>query len=171
MRKTKLLLALLLISPTMIFAQMDCSSFLKDLKVDNPFNLSSLSKSAVCVSGHSYEFVVPLSKGVQYRFVFYASSVFNNNIHFKMTDLNTNKEIINLPGASETNEKGTAALAPYQDPVTYNNIHPYFDVFSSNATSIKVVIDVAETKSATDLIKGCISVVILDRTIEGGSFE
>ncbi|MBN2892357.1 MAG: hypothetical protein JXL97_10855 [Bacteroidales bacterium] len=167
MKKAKILLVLLLALPTLIFAQMDCSGTLKSLQVDPPFNLSSLSKSAVCVSGHTYEFVVPLSKGYQYRFIFYASSVFNNDIQFKMIDLNSNKEFLNLPGKSEMNERGTAVLAPYYDEKTYKEIHPYFDILPSSSTSMKIVIDVKET---ADLIKGCITVVVLDKEFEEGTF-
>ncbi len=168
MKKAKNLIVLLLILPILSAAQMDCSSTLANLEVEPPFNMNSLSKSAVCVSGHSYEFVVPLTKGYHYRFVFYASSVFNNDIHFKMVDLNTNKEIINLPGKSDTNARGTAVLASYFDEKTYKEIHPFFDVLPSSATSIKIVIDVQEKP---DLIKGCVTVVILDKEFEVGDFN
>ncbi len=153
--------------PTLIFAQMDCSGTLSNLKIEVPFNLNSLSKSAVCVSGHTYEFVVPLNKGYQYRFIFYASSVFNNDIHFKMIDLNSNKEFLNLPGQSETNAKGTSVLSPYYDEKTYKEVHPYFDIIPTSSTSMKIIIDIAE---AQDLLKGCMTVVILDKEFDVGNF-
>ena len=167
MKKAKILFVFLLALPIFTFGQMDCSKTLSNLEPDDPFNLNSLSKSAVCVSGHTYEFVVPLTEGYQYRFVFYASSVFNNDMHFKIIDLNSNNEIINLPGKSADNAKGTAVLAPFTDK-NYNSIHPYFDVLPASSTSMKIVIKVDEK---VDLIKGCVTVVILDRHFEDGSFN
>lgn len=169
MKKAKILFVLLLALPMFTFAQMDCSKTLSNLRPDPPFNLNSLSKSAVCVSGHTYEFVIPLVEGYQYRFIFYASSVFNNDLHFKITDLNSNKEIINLPGKSDDNARGTAVLAPYFDEKTYTETHPYFDVLPVSSTSMKVVIEVDEK---VDLIKGCVTVVILDKEFKsGGGFD
>lgn len=171
MKKAKLLLLLLLALPTFIFAQMDCSKTLKNLEVDDPFTLNSLSKTAVCVSGRTYEFTVPLTEGHLYRFIFKASSAFNNDLHFKMTDLNANKEIMNLPGKvgeNEVNEKGKAVLEPYIDELTFKNIHPFFDVLPTSSTSIKIVIEVEEMEVLT---KGCVTVIILDREFDDGTFK
>ena len=167
MKKTKILLVLLLALPIFTFGQMDCSKTLNSLTPDAPFDISSLSKSAVCVTGHTYEFIVPLSKGYLYRFVFFASSVFNNDIHFTITNLNTNEDIISLPGESSDNAKNTAVLAPYLDK-NYKSIHPYFDILPPTSMSVKVVIEV---KEHTELKKGCVTVAILDREFVDGSFN
>ncbi len=156
-----------LLLPFIGFSQIDCSNFLADRKAEEPYRINSLSKSAVCVSGHTYEFVVPLQKGYEYRIIFYASSVFNNKINFKIVDLNTGKTVLDLPGESETNEKGTAALAPYYDERTGREIHPYFDFIPQTTTNLKIIIEVLPQK---DLIKGCVAVMILDKVSEEGGF-
>ncbi len=160
MKKAKILLAIFFVTPFLAAAQLDCSGFLSSLKIDPPYKLNSLSKSAVCVSGRTYEFVIPLSVGFEYRFIFYASSVFNSDIKFKIVDLNNNNEVINLPGKSETGAKGTSVLMPYFDQKLYIEIHPYFDFIPTTTTSLKIIIEVDEK---VDLIKGCITVVVLER--------
>ena len=64
MKKIKLAL-LFLIIPFFTFAQMDCSNF-QNRKPEPPYELSSLTRGAVCITGHTYEFVIPLSKGFEY---------------------------------------------------------------------------------------------------------
>jgi len=170
MKKTKFLFVLLLALPFLSFSQLDCSGFLKNMIPDDPFNLNSLSKSAACVSGHTYEFVVPVQKGYEYRVVFYASSVFNNDLHFKIVDLNTNTEVANLPGKLGPDEmptKGQTALQPYFDEKLNKEVHPYTAIIPSTTTNLKIIIDVDEK---ADLIKGCVTVVILDKEFAQGSF-
>ena len=167
MKKTKILFVLLLALPIFTFGQMDCSKTLRDLTPTSPFEMSSLSKSAVCVTGVDYEFIVPLSQGHLYRFVFYASSVFNNDMHFTIINLSTNENVIDLPGKSYDNAKGTAVLAPYMDN-NYNTIHPYFDIVPPTALSVKIVIKV---KEQPEIKKGCVTVAILDREFTSGDFN
>lgn len=170
MKKAKLLFVMLFILPALAFSQLDCSSFLSSLKPDDPFNINSMSKSATCISGHTYEFVVPLSKGNEYRFVFYASSAFNNDMKFKIIDLNTNKEVLNVPGKLDGDNiptKGETALQSYYDEKLNKEVHPFFTLIPSSTTNLKIVIDV---KDKPDLIKGCVTVVILDKEFNDGNF-
>jgi len=168
MKKIKLFFVLVLMLPLFASAQVDCSLTIKNLVPELPYQINSLSKSATCVSGRTYEFVIPLSVGYEYRFIFYAGSVFNNDIDFKIIDLSSNKELLNLPGKSETGDKGTCVLMSYFDTKTYKEIYPHFDFLPASTTSFKVIISVAEK---AELIKGCISVVILDKEFKEGSFK
>ncbi len=170
MKKLKLLLLLVTALSFVSYGQTDCSAFLGSLKAEAPYSINSLSKSAKCVTGHTYEFVVPLSKGYEYRIIFYASSVFNNDLHFKMIDLNTNDVIMDLPGKlppSQNVEKGMTALQPYYDEKLNKEVHPYFSIIPTTATNIKIIINVDEKP---DLIQGCVTVVILDKEFDEGSF-
>ena len=161
------ILAAIFALPIVGFSQVDCSNFLADRKAEPPYKINSMSKSAVCVSGHKYEFVVPLQKGYEYRIIFFASSVFNNKINFKIVDLNTGETVLDLPGESETNDKGTAALASYYDEKLNTEVHPYFDFIPQTTTNFKIIIDVEPQE---DLIKGCVAVMILDKESEEGGF-
>ena len=118
----------------------------------------------------------------EYRFLFFASPAFNNNIHFKIIDKNAtpdpsdDKVILDLPGENPQtmNAKGTAALAPYSDPKTGRDVHPYFDVIPQHATQLEIIIDVKEAppqtdefgNSYTEVIKGCVAVIILEKKAE-----
>jgi hypothetical protein len=173
MKKVKnLLIILLLFSPIASFAQLDCSSFLSTLKPESPFNLNSLSKSAACVSGHTYELVVPVQKDYEYRIVFYSSPVFNDDVDFQIVDLNTNKTIINTPGkladGQYPSKNGQTALQSFFDDKTSKEMHPYFDIIPNASTNLKIVINV---KEKADLIKGCVTVVLLDRPFDAGNFQ
>lgn len=164
----RLMLLISILFPVLLFSQ-DCSEFLKSLKVDPPFNMNSMSKSAACVTGHTYEMIIPLQKGYQYRLVFYASSVFNDDVDFQIIDLNTNKLLVNAPGKlTEGNiptKNGQTALQNFFDEKTNQSTHPYFDIYPKTTTNIKVVIIV---KEKPDMIRGCITVVILDRPFDTG---
>ncbi len=154
----------------------DCSNYMENRKAEPPYQKNSLSKSALVVSGHKYEFVVPLQKGYDYRIMFFASPVFNNRINFKIIDLNTNEVVLDLPGETEARTKGSCALAPWVNK-DGKEIHPYFDFYPQTSTSIKIVIDVLEAPSKTDdygneykeILKGCLAVVILDKPSSDGN--
>jgi hypothetical protein len=80
--KFKIILLLLFI-PLNIFAQsLDCSSRLKMRQPTPPYKFNDLSKSAQCLTGKTYEFVLTLTKGKEYRMSFFASPVFNNDIQW-----------------------------------------------------------------------------------------
>lgn len=172
MKKIKTLIGFLLALPVFLSAQpLDCSSFLNTLTPEAPYEINAMSKSATCITGKKYELVVPLQADYEYRFVFYASSAFNDDINFKMLDLNTNKVIFDVPGHLSPDaeiKKGTTALQPYWDNELNKSVHPYFTVRPTSSTNVKIIIDVLPKD---DLIQGCVTVVILDRKIENGSFK
>jgi len=170
MMKIKFVL-LILVFPVVTFAQLDCSDFFKYRRAEAPYEYNSQSKSAVCVTGNTYEFVISLYEGHDYRMSFFASPVFNNDLTFKIIDMNTTSTVLNLPGESTTNEKGTCVLKSYFDLASGSSIHPYFDFFPASTTNLKIIIEVAdiETAASTDgsyvsavKEKGCVTVLILD---------
>lgn len=168
--KLKIVL-LILVFPVVTFAQLDCSSFFKYRKPEKPYEYNSQSKSAVCVTGNTYEFVISLYEGHEYRMSFYASPVFNNDMTFKIVDMNTTETVLNLPGESETNEKGTCALKAYFDLQSGQSVQPFFDFYPSSTTNLKIIIEIADLgeSSSSDgeyvsaqQEKGCVTVLILD---------
>jgi len=171
MKKIKTLIGLLFTLPVLLSAQpLDCSSFLSTLTPEEPYEINPMSKSASCVSGKKYELVIPLQSDYEYRFVFYASSAFNNDINFKMLNLNSNDVIFDVPGhLGEYAEvkKGMTALQPYWDQEQNKSMHPYFIIRPTSDMNVKLILDVL---AKDDLIQGCITVVILDRKIANGSF-
>ena len=164
------------------YSQLDCSTFFSNRKAEPPYKISSLSKSSLSVSGHIYKYEVPLSGDKEYRLLFFASPAFNNNIHFKVIDKNAtpdpsdDKIIIDLPGVNPStgNARGTAVLAPYTNIKTGEEIHPYFDIIPQNATQLEIIINVKEPPAQkdefgntyTEVIKGCIAVIILEKPLE-----
>ncbi len=164
----------------MTYAQLDCSNFLANRKAEPPYKISSLTKSAPGKSGGHYKYEVPLQTGKEYRLMFFASSVFNNDLHFTVIDKNTGKVILDLPGENpETgNAKGTAALAPYYDEKLNKDVHPYFDIYPQSATTLEIRIDVGEPQvktneygdTYTEEVVGCIGVVILEREVPSVGF-
>ncbi len=122
----------------------NCASFLSNRKPENHYRYNNASKSATVWSGKKYEFVLPLTSDNEYRIRFYAAPVFNNDIQVKIVDLNTGETVIDLPGTSEQVKKGKVCLADYTDPKTNKLVHPYFDFVPSQATSLKIMIDVKD---------------------------
>ncbi len=174
------LIILLTITPFIVFGQGDCSSFFKYRKPEAPFEYNDQSKSAMCVSGKSYDFKLPLTKGKDYRIKFFAAPVFNNRINFKIIDESTNETVLKLPGASPSGEAGTSALQTYFDEEQDKDVHPYFDFYPVTSTTLKIIIDVLpapeDPNSSADatvpkkFLRGCITVVILDKQSENSSF-
>ena len=105
MRKLKLI-ALIIFIPVAINAQsLDCPSKLKLMHPKAPYSFNNLSKSAQCYTGKKYEFMLPLIQGKDYRIAFYASPVFNNDINFRIIDMNSGTKVLDLPGEVEGAEK------------------------------------------------------------------
>jgi len=163
---------LILLIPLWVSAQsLNCPSTLKMRTATAPFKFNNLSKSAQCYTGKKYDFILTLTEGKEYRFSFFASAVFNSNIRFKLIDMNTDRIIIDIPGETLDNKKGTVALKPYYDRKRL--VHPYFDIIPETTTKLKVMIDVASLgeKTATGYEarkKGCITVFIQDKKSEMG---
>jgi len=166
MKKAKILIALLLTLPLLSFSQIDCSGVLKSLVPEDGFQLHSLSKGAPCISGHTYEFLVPVQEGYEYRFIFYASPVFNNDLAFQIIDQNQaagSNIVMDLPGKlpnGQLPKKNQTVLQAYYDEGLAREVHPYFTIYPQSSTTLKIVIDINEK---VDLIKGCVTVVILDK--------
>jgi hypothetical protein len=183
MKKIKIILVLI-IFPVALFAQnMDCPSTLGIRKATPPYSVNDLSKSAQCVSGKKYEFMVPLMKGKDYRFTFYASPIFNNQINFRIIDMNSNEKVLDLPGESTNQAKGSSVLREYYDADAKKTVYPFFDIVPSNSTTLKIIIDVLNSnvppaggdqssfKAPEEKKKGCITVFIQDKTSEDVGFN
>jgi len=180
MKKIKLI-ALLILIPAAMFAQsLDCPSTLNLRRPTSPYSFNDLSKSAQCFSGKTYEFMLPLMKGKDYRLTFFASPVFNNEINFRIIDMNSGAKVLDLPGETPDAKKGECVLREYFDEVTNKMIHPYFDFYPTSSTTLKIIIEIAgkETKTETESsfkapeekIKGCVTVFIQDKKSEDVGF-
>ncbi len=171
---------LFLIIPFFSDAQSKCSDFFKYRRPEAPFEYNDQSRSAVCVTGQTYEFILPLTKGKDYRLKFFAAAVFNNKINFKIIDESTHETVLDLPGESYTREEGSCVLADFYNEDTGKSKHPYFDFFPATSTTLKIIMEVLpapQDESSNPNIKkqkkvnrGCVTVVVLDKTSEETSF-
>lgn len=178
--KFKIILLLLFI-PVTIFAQsLDCPSRLKLRQPTPPYKFNDLSKSAQCLTGKKYEFVLTLTKGKEYRISFFASPVFNNDIKFRIIDVNTGEKVLDLPGETEASAKGECVLKSYFDDKQNKLVHPYFPFFVETSTKLKIIIDVAAAEqegsesnfnAPESRKKGCVTVYIQDRKYDSGGFN
>jgi hypothetical protein len=180
--KSKLILifSIAVLFPALSKAQGLCSDFFKYRLPEISYSYNDQSSSAVCVTGQTYEFVLPLLKGKDYRLKFYAAAVFNNKINFKIIDESSHETILDLPGESSSRNEGTCVLADFYDGDTGKSKHPYFDFFPVTSTNLKIIIEVlpAELESETDpnikkqikVNRGCVTVVVLDKQTDNSSF-
>ncbi|NPA67938.1 MAG: hypothetical protein GXO50_04945 [Chlorobi bacterium] len=180
--KTKIIYVALLFIMLPLFsdAQSKCSDFFKYRRPEAPYEYNDQSSSAVCVTGQTYEFILPLTKGKDYRLKFYAAAVFNNRINFKIIDESTHETVLDLPGESPSREEGTCVLADYYDDETGKSIHPYFDFYPASSTTLKIIIEVLPVpqeessdpniKKQRKINRGCITVVVLDKPADTSSF-
>jgi len=174
------LIIILLILPLFSNAQAKCSDFFKYRIPENPYEYNDQSSSAVCVTGQTYEFILPLTKGKDYRLKFYAAAVFNNKINFKIIDQSNHETVLDLPGESSTREEGTCVLADFFDDDSGKSKHPYFDFYPVTSTTIKIIMEVLPApqdnsddpniKKQTKFNRGCVTVVVLDKPSENTSF-
>lgn len=176
MRKLKLI-ALIIFIPVAISAQsLDCPAKLKLMNAKAPYSFNNLSKSAQCYTGKKYEFMVPLIQGKDYRIAFYASPIFNNDINFRIIDMNSGSKVLDLPGEVDGAEKGQCVLREYFDTDLNKMVHPYFDFHPSSSTTLKIIIDIASTDKSSETTssesafkapeerqKGCVTVFIQDK--------
>ncbi len=182
MKKLKLLTLLVLLYSFSVFSQsIDCASKVKSILPSRSFTFNEASKSATCVTGKKYEFMLPLVKGKDYRISFFASSIFNNKINFRIIDTNSGEKVLDLPGMVDDPKKGTCVLGEYLDKIQNRMVHPYFDFHPSASTTLKIIIDIAEKEQIKtddggydmpkDTDKGCITVYIQDRKTEADGFK
>ena len=136
--KLILILTVILLLPLFADAQAKCSDFFKYRIPEAPFEYNDQSSSAVCVTGQTYEFVLPLTKGKDYRLKFYAAAVFNNRIKFKIIDQSNHETVLDLPGESATREEGSCVLADFWDDDTGKSKHPSFDFYPVTSTTLKM---------------------------------
>lgn len=181
MKKLKLLLLLAFVPVALSAQSLDCPSTLKMRRAASPYTFNNLSKSAQCYTGNKYEFMLPLLQGKDYRLTFFASPVFNNNINFRIIDMNSGQKVLDLPGEVVEPAKGNCVLREYLDTETNKMVHPYFDFYPSSSTTLKIIIDVLPVKgekktentgfqSPEDKSKGCITVFIQDKKAEDIGF-
>ncbi len=182
MKSVQLLTLFILLLPLSLGAQsLDCSSKLKLLHPAKSYTYNMSSKSAACLTGKKYEFMLSLSSGKDYRISFFASSVFNNKINFRIIDTSSGNKVLDLPGESDDARKGSCVLREYLDKDKNKMIHPYFDFHPNSTTTLKIIIDVLEKEqeevasaggynSPKDVDKGCITVFIQDREAEQTGF-
>ncbi len=180
--KTKLIyiIALVLLFPLFSDAQSRCSDFFKYRRPEAPYEYNDQSSSAVCVTGQTYEFILPLTKGKDYRLKFYAAAVFNNKINFKIIDESTHETVLDLPGESATREEGSCVLADYYNEDNGKSSHPYFDFYPATSTTLKIIMEVLPVpqEASTDsnikrqkkINRGCVTVVVLDKPADNSSF-
>jgi len=163
-----------LVVPMLSFAQtLDCSKELKYLRAEPPYEFNSQSKSAVCSTGNTYELSISLYEGHEYSLSFTASAVFNNDMKFKIVDMNTSNTVLDLPGQSTSGEKGTQVLKSYYDSKEGKTVQPHFDFYPESTTNLKIVIEIPEKKSTTtttgytnpEKTKGCVTLLILDKVV------
>lgn len=180
--KTKLIyiIALFLVFPLFSDAQSKCSDFFKYRRPEAPYEYNDQSSSAVCVTGQTYEFVLPLTKGKDFRLKFYAAAVFNNKINFKIIDESTHETVLDLPGESPARAEGTCVLADYYNEDNGKTSHPYFDFYPATSTTLKIIMEVLPVKQEESsdpnikrqkkINRGCVTVVVLDKPSENSSF-
>ncbi len=170
MPKLSLLALFVFLFTVVQLSAQDCTDYLIYRNPLPPYKLDSQTKSATCQAGKTYKLVLTLSKGKDYRISFYASAIFDNQIQFKIIDKSSGKVVVDLPGESENNAKGTAVLRPYL--LADRMIHPYFEFHPENTTKLEIIIDV-RTPQATDevLKRGCVGVFVLNKLVENYGFE
>lgn len=174
------IIVILLLLPLFSDAQAKCSDFFKYRRPEAPYEYNDQSSSAVCVTGQTYEFILPLTKGKDYRLKFYAAAVFNNRIKFKIIDQSNHETVLDLPGESSIREEGTCVLADFWDDDTGKSKHPYFDFYPVTSTTLKIIMEVLPApqdqssdptvKKQEKFLRGCVTVVVLDKASEESSF-
>jgi hypothetical protein len=159
---------------------MDCASTIKYRYADNPYEFNEQSKSAICYTGQVYEYEIKLIEGIDYRFSFFASSIFNNNIRFKILNRSTGELLLDLPGEAAGNNT-SAILEDYFDPIQKKFIHPYFEILPEENVNYKVIVEVGDLSKDTGLNnnsilldsnqkKGCVTIFIQSKNSDSFGF-
>jgi hypothetical protein len=181
--KSSVLVVLILFtifSPDLKAQDMDCASTIKYRYASNPYVFNEQSRSAICYTGQVYEYEVKLTEGIDYRFSFFASTIFNNNIRFKILNRSTGELLLDLPGEAAGNNT-SAILEDYFDPTQKKFIHPYFDILAEENVNYKIIIEVGDLSknsglNNTSLLldsnqkKGCVTVYIQSKVSDSFGF-
>lgn len=182
-KKLLLSLAISLIFVVSLSSQtLDCGSLLAIRKSTDSYKFDPSTMSLQCITGKSYDIPLILSPGKEYRISFFAGSVFDNIMNFRIVDTETGETLLDIPGENESMKKGTCALRPYYDYASGNLIYPYFEFFPEKKMNLKVIIDIPEYRyrlkineadpelgieerfeEITERRRGCISLFIQQR--------
>ncbi len=159
----------------------DCMTKLKIRYPSPSYEYNELSKSAICVTGKKYEYKVFLNENVNYRLSFFASTVFNNKIRFKIISTSTGELLMDLPGEA-LSEGESSVLRAYFDEGKNKLVHPFFDIVPKASAEYKIIIELkseedaglfAEEKIYASNIekKGCVSVYVQSKSSETEGFN
>jgi hypothetical protein len=168
-------------SQTTLSQDFDCAQKLQ-IRYPNPsYEYNDLSKSAICQTGEKYEYKVYLEENINYRLSFFASTVFNNKIRFKIFSVSTGELLMDLPGEAMS-EAENSVLKAYFDAGQNKLVHPYFDIIPKASSEYKIIIELESEQGNgtfnenTVLIpniekRGCVSVYIQSKVSEGEGFN
>ena len=99
--------------------------------------------------------------------MFYASSNFNNDLHFIIENADTREELLNVPGVDDDDPHifGNCALSPVVRHEDGDQFHPYFDFKVETSTKIRIIVKVNEFKEYGHLVEknGCIKILVLQK--------
>ena len=165
--KIQLLVLVALLVSNFTFAQ-NCDVFMNKLRASAPWEISSYSITRSCTTGNNYAHDIVFMEGIDYRLMFYASSNFNNDLHFIIENADTREELINVPGVddADTHIFGKCALHPVVKHIDdYNEFHPYFDFKIKGSTKIRIIVKVNEFKEYGHVVEksGCIKILVLQK--------
>jgi len=145
-------------------------------QVDPYFSKDELSKSAICFAGNTYEYDLKLEKDRDYRISFFASSVFNNQVNFRMINTLNSKELINLPGTSSDIYQ-RPILEEYSDNSPKKRTHPYCTVKTKTNAEVKIIIGISpldelmsngysDFQAYSNPTKGCVTIFVQSKPSE-----
>ena len=146
MKKLTMLLSLFSIAIITCAQSMDCENVLRYRKATPPWQFSALSKGLQCSTNNKYEHIVVLKPGMEYRISFYASTIFNNRMQFKIIDVKSGKTLMDLPGETTENKQGECVLKEYWDYRIEKSVYPYFEFTPKEIQELKLLIDIPEYK-------------------------
>jgi len=178
--KFSVIIVFTFLSLSMYAQEMDCASTIRYKYSSAPYEFDIQSKSAICYLGEKYEYVVSLKENIEYRFSFFASSIFNNNIRFKIYNLATGEIVLDLPGDA-AGSNTAAILKEYYDPNKKKFVHPYYDVMPETSSNYKIIVEVGEQKTEAEInnasilvdsnrTKGCVTVFLQSKKSESYGF-
>jgi hypothetical protein len=117
---------------------------------------------------------------MEYRFSFFASAIFNNNIRFKIINKTTGELMLDLPGEAAGNST-SAILEDYFDEKQNKFVHPYYDLSTDQECNYLVVVEVGELNENNSLTnsnilvdndqkKGCVTIFMQSKSTENFGF-
>jgi hypothetical protein len=176
-----ILIFFILFTGTAYSQDFDCMTKLKIRYPSPSYEYNELSKSAICRTGEKYEYKVFLNENINYRLSFFASTVFNNKIRFKIISTSTGELLMDLPGEA-LSEGESSVLRAYFDEGKNKLVHPFFDILPKVSGEYKIIIELEseQNKSLLDEEKifasniekkGCVSVYVQSKLSETEGFN